>query len=133
MNNAIADESNQEKQDSNDCKQLCVNINAELKRLNVSSWFVQFVKWQDCSRALSFNGSLSTLGNNITDVKAFLLGKKGEHLPMFCVGGDNHLDPSVLCSLDKILTVVDDSFNGNARMVEPNGVKITVAFFHFWV
>lgn len=108
-------------------KKLCENVNGELSRRAIMHWKTKYRVYADCSRAIGGNGTPTVWGNNVTDVDCFLLDKQKGKISTFVVGGDNVYDPSVLCNLDMLQTVMDDPEGGNARMTDPDGTRITVA------
>ena len=108
-------------------RKLCENVNAELRRNAIMHWKTKYRIYADPSRATDENDNPTVWGTNITDVDTFLIKADGTKAPCFVVGGDNLHDPSVLCDMNTLLTVADDLEGGNARQVEPDGAKITVA------
>ena len=109
-------------------RKLCETTNGELKKQGIIKWITKYLLYADPSRSLNTDGTISVWGNNITDVLCFMLRKDGTKAPCFIVGGDNLNDPSVLIDMSLLDAVIDDLEGGNARMVEPDGTRVTVAY-----
>lgn len=100
-----------------------------LMKRGLGHWKTQYRVYADPSRACNPDGTISVYGNNITDVDCFLIDQNNAKIPSFVVAGDRVQDPSVVCDMSTLRVVVDDPGGGNARMVEPDGTKITMAHF----
>ena len=107
-------------------RKLCESINKDLVSQGIYHWVTKYRVWADPQRAENANGTISAVGDNITDVDLFLVMPDGAFVPCFCIGGDNLHDPSVLCDMSMIDAVMDDIGGGNARMNEPDGTRMTI-------
>lgn len=107
-------------------RKLANDINADLKRRGIYHWKTKYRIWADPSRGDNMDGSISAFGDNITDIDLFIVMNDGTLVPCFCIGGDNLHDPSVLIDMSMLNAVMDSLEGGNARMVEPDGTRISV-------